>query len=54
MVTKILAILTPNDNNGRDICCWPSDKKGEYTISSSYKLICNFGRKNGNDSCRLI
>lgn len=47
MVTKILPILSINGNNGRDIFCWPSDKKGEYTISSGYKLMCNLVGKMG-------
>lgn len=45
VVTKLLTILPPNGNSGRYICCWPNDKKGEYTILSSYKFTCNFDRK---------
>lgn len=54
VVTNILAILHPDGNSGRDICCWSSYKNGEYIISLNYKLMCNFGRQNDEDSWRLI
>jgi len=44
MVDKIKVILPPHSNNDVDLRLWPSSKNGNYTMSTTYELLCGFDK----------
>lgn len=44
LYSRVQAILPPSPELDQDRRIWPSNRLGEFSVSSAYSLLCDFGR----------
>jgi ribonuclease HI len=49
---NIRGVVPPAANMGKDVCLWPGNSNGKFTVSSAYELMCMEGEE--DDSQREV